>query len=90
MIEDRIAIEKYVDFRFESFTVITAADEAKYYRETYVPEFRRKFPGLLMPTLEEKRPEINKELAQQKVASDIEAFLDTARQRLTITILSEV
>jgi hypothetical protein len=51
----RVAIDKYLDFRFRSFAVITPEDEAKYYREVYVPEFRRRFPGLLMPNLDEKR-----------------------------------
>ncbi|HEX8637206.1 MAG TPA: hypothetical protein VF692_04010, partial [Pyrinomonadaceae bacterium] len=45
----RVAIDKYLEFRFRSFAVITPEDEAKYYRETYVPEFRRRFPGLLTP-----------------------------------------
>lgn len=90
IIEDRIAIEKYLEFRFESFTVVTAADEAKYYRETYVPDFRRRFPGLLMPTLEEKRAEIHERLVQQKIASEIETFLERAKQRVTVTHLSEV
>ena len=53
IIADRVAIDKYLAFRFRSFIVITANDEAKYYREVFVPEFRRKYPGLLMPTLEE-------------------------------------
>ena len=90
IIADRIAIEKYLDFRFESFIVITAADEAKYYREVYAPDFRRRFPGLLMPTLEEKRAEIHTILVNQKIESDIDSFLEQAKQRVTITRLSEV
>jgi len=87
---DRIAIEKYLEFRFRSFIVITAADEAKYYRETFVPDFRRRFPGLLTPTLDEKRAEIHIILVEQKVAADIETFLEDAKQRVTVTRLSEI
>ena len=90
IIADRIAIDKYLDFRFESFIVITAADEAKYYRDVFTPEFRKRYPGLLMPTLEEKRAEINTILVNQKVESDIDNFLEQAKQRVTITRLSEV
>jgi hypothetical protein len=90
IVTDRIAIDKYLEFRFRSFIVITAADEAKYYRDVFVPDFRRRFPGLLMPTLEEKRAEIHQILVEQKVEADIEAFLEDARQRITVTQLSEV
>lgn len=90
MMAERVAIEKYLDFRFRSFVVITAEDEAKYYREVFAPEFRRKFPGLLMPTLDEKRRAITLELTEEKVAESIEAFLDEAKRRVEIVILSEV
>ncbi len=86
----RVAIDKYLDFRFRSFAVTTPEDEAKYYRETFVPEFRRRFPGLLMPNLDEKRAEIRQTLIEEKVAGNIEDFLDEAKRRAEIVILSEV
>lgn len=90
IISDRIAIEKFLDFRFESFIVVTAKDEETYYRNVFVPDFRRRFPGLLMPTLDEKRVEINRTLVVERVGADMEAFLDSAKQRMTITIVSPV
>jgi hypothetical protein len=90
IIADRIAIDKYLEFRFRSFIVITAADESKFYRENFVPTFRRQFPGLLTPTLEEKRTQIREQLIEDKVAADIETFLEGAKQRVTVTYLSEV
>lgn len=86
----RVAIDKYLEFRFRSFAVITPEDEAKYYRETYVPEFRRRFPGLLTPNLDEKRAEIRQTLIEDKVAGNIEEFLDDAKRRAEIIVLSEV
>ena len=90
MMGQRVTIDKYLDFRFRSFAVITPEDEAKYYREVYVPEFRRKFPGLLMPGLDEKRGEIRNILIEEKVAASIEEFLDEAKRRAEIVILNEV
>lgn len=90
MMAQRVAIEKYLDFRFRSFAIITAEDEAKYYREVYVPTFRRKNPGLLTPSLDEKRAEIRNFLTEQKVSSDIEKFIDEAKSRNEIVVLSEV
>jgi hypothetical protein len=90
IIRERVAIEKYLDFRFRSFIVITPEDEAKYYRDVFVPDFRRRFEGLIAPKLEEKRVEINQILTDEKVAADIEAFLDEAKRRTEIVILSEI
>jgi hypothetical protein len=90
IIAQRVAIDKYLDFRFRSFIVITAEDEAKYYRETFVPDFRRRFPGVLMPTLDEKRSEIQRAITEEKVALNIETFLDEAKRRVEIVILSVV
>lgn len=90
IIRERLAIDKYLDFRFRSFIVITPEDEAKYYRDVFVPDFRRRYGGLIMPKLEEKRVEINQILTEEKVAADIEAFLDEAKRRTEIVILSEI
>jgi hypothetical protein len=83
----RVAIDNYIDFRFRSFIVVTPEDEAKYYREQFSPEFRKKYPGLLMPTLDEKRKEINSILTEERVAERIESFLDDAKRRVQIETL---
>ena len=90
LIAQRIAIEKYLDFRFRSFIVITAADEAQYYRNVYVPEFRRRNAGVIVPALDTKRAEIVQALTEQRVAQQIETFLDEAKRRAEIVILSPV
>ncbi|MEP6901939.1 MAG: hypothetical protein ABJA66_09325 [Actinomycetota bacterium] len=90
MMAQRVKIEKYLDFRFRSFVVITPEDEVKYYSGVLLPDFRKRFPGVLVPTFDEKRTEIDKILTEQKVAGDIETFLDEAKRRAEIVILSEV
>lgn len=90
MMRQRVAIKKYIDFRFRSFVVITAEDEEKYYREVFAPDFRRRNPGLLMPSLSEKRAEINQFLTEQKIENDIEEFLDEAESRVEIINLNKV
>lgn len=90
IIADRVAIDKYLDFRFRSFVVITPEDEERYFREVYAPDFRRRYPGLLMPTLQDKRAEINRQLTEDRISAEMLAFLDAARQRVTIVYLSEV
>lgn len=90
LIGQRIAIEKYVEFRFASFVVVTSDEEARYYRDVYTPEHRRRTPGLLLPSLDEKRAEISEILKRQKIAAAIERFLDDAKRRVQVEILIEV
>ncbi len=90
ILEQRVRIEKYLDFRFRSFIVITQKDIADYYRDAYLPRFKSRYPGRVVPTLEEVRAEIEKTLTETKVESDIDNFLDTARERAEIVILNPV
>ncbi|MEZ5346297.1 MAG: hypothetical protein R2681_12170 [Pyrinomonadaceae bacterium] len=90
MIEDRVSIEKYVDFRFRSFVVITQEDEVNYYINDFTPEFRRQNPGSILPPLDQVRERIIEILTERRVESDIETFLDNARDRSEIVILSDV
>ena len=90
LIAQRVATEKYIDFRFASFVVISSDEEGKYYRNTFAPAFRQKSPGVLVPSFEEKRAEIHRILTREKVAASIENFLDEAKRRVRIEILIEV
>lgn len=90
MMAQRVKIEKYLDFRFRSFVVITQEAEQTYYRETFVTDFRRRYPGVLVPTFDEKRVEINQILTEEKIAKDIETFLDESKRRAEVVILHEV
>jgi len=90
IIAQRIAIDKYLDFRFRSFIVVTAEDEAQYYRDVYAPDFRRRNPGVILPSLESKRADIVSQLTEERVAQQIETFLDEAKRRAEIIILSPV
>jgi len=90
MMAQRVKIEKYLDFRFRSFVVITPEAETNYYRDAFVPDFRLRYPGVIVPTFDEKRTEINQILTEEKIAKDIETFLDESKRRAGIVILSEV
>ncbi len=89
IIEDRLTIEKYIDFRFRSFVIVTNEEERKYYNEVFVPSFRRRNPDLLVPPFEKVQQNINEILTETKVSEDIEKFLYEAKQRAEIEILLE-
>lgn len=90
MMEERVKIEQYLDFRFRSFVVITSEDAKKYYKEVFTPDFRKRYPGLLMPSFEDKEYEINEILSEERVAESLEQFLDEARQRVEIITINPV
>jgi hypothetical protein len=90
ILDQRIRIEKYLDFRFRNFVVITQKEIADYYRDVYVPRLRARAPGQIVPTLEQARVEIESSLTEAKIESDTDAFLDNARERAEIVILNPV
>jgi len=90
IIAQRVAINNYIDFRFRSFAVVTPDEQTRYYRNVFEPDFRKRFPGVVVPTLEEKREDIRQTLTEDRVATRIESFLDQAKRRVEIYILIEV
>ena|SRR5882724_1211281 len=90
IIDQRVKIEKYLDFRFRNFVVITQSEIAAYYRDVYVPRLRSRAPGQIVPTLEQASPGIEKTLTEAKIETDTDAFLDNARERAEIVMLSPV
>lgn len=90
IIEQRLKMEKYLDFRFRNFVVISQKEIADYYRQVYVPRFQSRFPGRIVPSQEQSRDEIEKTLMEAKIESDTDAFLDTARERAEVVMLNAV
>lgn len=90
IIEQRLKMEKYLDFRFRNFVVISQKEMADYYRDIYVPRLRARSPGRIVPPLEQVRDEIEKTLMETKIESEMDSFLDTARERAEIVILNAV
>jgi hypothetical protein len=88
ILEQRLKMEKYLDFRFRNFVVISQKELADYYRDVYVPRFQARNPGRIVPTQEQARAEIEKTLMEAKIESDTDAFLDTARERAEIVMLT--
>ena len=90
IVEQRLKMEKYLDFRFRNFVVISQQEIADYYRDVYVPRLRARSPGRIVPSLEQARAEIQTTLMEAKIESEMDAFLDTARERAEIVVLNAV
>lgn len=89
LITKRVAIDNFIDFRFRSFVVVNPDEVQKYYNDTFVPDFRRRQPGVVIPSLESQRNSIHASLVEEKVAARIESFLDDRKRQAEIVILNE-
>ena len=89
LITKRVAIDNFIDFRFRSFVVVNPDEVQKYYNDTFVPDFRRRQPGVVIPSLESQRTSFHALLVEEKVAARIESFLDDRKRQAEIVILSE-
>jgi hypothetical protein len=90
IVEQRLKMEKYLDFRFRNFVVISQKEIADYYRDVYTPRVKARIPGRIVPPLEQVRDEIEKTLMEAKIESDTDSFLDQARERAEIVTLNPV
>ena len=90
IVHERVDIEKYLNFRYRSFVVVTPKAIEDYYRESYVPRFRARSPGTIVPQLEKVRAEIEHTLTETRIESSIQGFLDESRQRAEIVILRPI
>lgn len=87
LIGERVLTEKYLDMHFRGPHKATPEQEALYYENIFIPEFRQKHPGKLGPTLEEKRAGINAIITERRAAIAIEEFLTRAKRRVRIEIV---
>ena len=87
IVGERVEIEKYLDFRFRSFTVVTPKEIDDYYRDSYVPQFRQRSPGAVVPKIETVSSRIEKQLIERRVGTDLQKYIDDARERAEIMIL---
>ncbi len=89
IIHDRLDMEKYLDFRFRSFTVVTPQEVEAYYKDVFIPRRRRQSPGQIVPELKEVYDQMQAELIERKIESETDTFLEDARAAAQITFLDE-
>jgi len=89
ILRDRVTEEKYLDFRFRAFVLIAEKEIIDQYNQEYL---RLRNSGRIVPTLEQARTRIKDELTETKIASEIDAFIDSLREQpgTEIVIISPV
>lgn len=89
ILRDRVTVETYLDFRFRAFVLISEKEIIDQYNQEYS---RLRNSGRIVPTLEQARSRIEHELTEAKIASEIDAFVDSLRDQpgTEIVIISPV
>ncbi|MFS8086598.1 MAG: hypothetical protein ACMG6H_13275, partial [Acidobacteriota bacterium] len=89
ILRDRVMIEKYLDFRFRAFVLISPKEITDRYNQETAP---LRNSGRIVPTLDQARNRIEHDLTEEKIASEIDRFIDGLREQpgTEIVILSPV
>lgn len=89
ILRDRVTIERYLDFRFRAFVLVSAQEISDRYEKMYRP---LRNSGKLVPTLEQARGVIEHTLTEEKIAEEIGKFIDNLRDQpgTEIVILNPV
>jgi hypothetical protein len=89
ILRDRVAEERYLDFRFRSFVLVSPKEVTDRYNQQYAS---LRNSGRIVPTLEQVRGRIESELREEKIESEIDNFVDTLREQqgTEIVVLNSV
>lgn len=78
ILRDRVMVEQYLDFRFRAFAVVTDREIQDRYNQRYG---RLRNSGQIVPTLEQVRPQIERDLMEEKIETQIDKFVDELREQ---------
>jgi len=89
ILRDRATIERYLDFRFRAFVLVSSQEISDRYESIYRPV---RNSGKVVPTLEQARDDIERRITNEKIAEEIGKFVDTLREQpgTEIVILNPV
>ena len=89
MLRDRVTIERYLDFRFRAFAIVSPKEISAQYEKEYRAQ---RNSGRIVPTLDQVRDRIEHELTEGKIAEEIDKFVDNLREQpgTEIVILNPV
>jgi len=89
ILRDRVTMERYVDFRFRPFALVSAKEISERYEKEAAALRGR---GRIVPTLEKEHDRIEHDLIEEKIQGEIEKFIDNLRDQpgTEIVILNPV
>jgi hypothetical protein len=86
IVRDRLQIEKYVDFRFRSFIVLTEPEVRQYFDTEIKPKLEDQTAAGLDKIFAAQRPKIEQSMTEEKITTAIDTYLEEARSRAEVVI----
>jgi hypothetical protein len=89
ILRDRVTMEKYLDFRFRAFALVSPKEISDRYEKEYG---RLRGSGRIVPPLEQVRDKLEHDVTEDKIAEEIDKFVDNLREQpgTEIVILNPV
>ena len=78
ILRDRVTMEKYLDFRFRAFALVSAKEISDRYEQEYG---RLRGSGRIVPPLEQVRDKIERDVTEEKISEEIDKFVDSLREQ---------
>jgi hypothetical protein len=88
MVADRLRIEKFKDFRFKSFVVVTEAELDRFFESEIRPGLAARGVVVTEQEKAQLRPEIEAGVVENKTREAMDAYLAKAREVAEITYFS--
>jgi hypothetical protein len=84
ILRDRLMMERYIDFRFRPFALISAKEISDRYEKEFGPQ---RGSGKIVPTLEKEHDRIEHDLTEEKIQDQIDKFIDKLREQPSTEIV---
>ncbi len=78
ILRDRLTMERYIDFRFRAFAVVSEKEIKDRYEQDYG---RLRGTGRIVPALDQVRDKIEHDLTEDKISAEIDKFIDRLRDQ---------
>jgi hypothetical protein len=88
-LEAQLLLVRFIDFRFKPGVTIAETESEAFYRERFVPDWKRRHGDRAVPELDEVRDSIEEELSEAKVDVLVDDWLKAARVQYSIRFREE-
>ena len=88
IVTDRANVARFIDVRFRANARISPIDVDAYYKDTFVPQFRKTAGGKPAPPLKDVQDKIQQIVVEQRVTEDLDSFIQSLRTQAVIRNVS--
>jgi hypothetical protein len=85
----QLTMLRFVELRFRPGSTVSEGEIEAYYRDTYVPDWRRRKPGSPAPEIDDARDEVEQLLLDRKIDRALDAWIRDARSQTRVQFFEE-